>query len=105
MKRTLQTIYSIFLVTFCLLFCLVTTSVVDAQESSVSNKKWQFEITPYFLAAAVKGDTGIGGVTADIDMSFEDIWNNLDVGFMGVFEARRGPWIFALDAVYFRLKG
>jgi hypothetical protein len=44
-------------------------------------------------------------VTADIDMSFEDIWNNLDVGFMGVFEARRGPWIFALDAVYFRLKG
>jgi len=36
-------------------------------------------------------------------MSFEDMWDNLDIGVMGIFEARKGRWIFALDAVYFRL--
>ena len=105
MKNTIQATYSPILVTFCFLFCLVAATFVHAQDSTASNNKWQFEITPYFLAAAMKGDVGTGGVVADIDMSFEDIWNNLDVGLMGVFEARKGPWIFAFDFVYFRLEG
>ena len=105
MKKTFEAANNINLITFSLLVCLLTVSVVNAQGNEVQTRKWQFEITPYFLAAAMNGKTGVDGVETDIDMSFEDIWNNLDLGLMGVFEARKGPWIFALDAVYFRLKG
>ena len=104
MKRIIKTSYFTFFVACCLLVVLVTASGVQAQDSAAKNNKWQFEITPYFLAAAMNGEAGVGNVKADIDMSFEDIWNNLDVGLMGAFEARKGPWIFAFDAVYFRLK-
>jgi len=57
------------------------------------------------LAASLNGDTGIGGVTTDVDMSFSDIWDKLNAGFLAAFEARKGPWIFFFDGMYFRLKG
>jgi len=105
MNKAIKATYFVFFVTCSLLLWFATASAVHAQDSTAPTNKWQFEITPYFLAAAMKGDVGTGGVTADIDMSFEDIWDNLDAGIMALFEARKGPWIFAFDAVYFRLKG
>jgi opacity protein-like surface antigen len=65
---------------------------------------WQFEITPYLFAAGMSGKTGIGSVTANVDMSFDDIRKNLDQGFMALFEARKGPWTYGLEGVYFKLK-
>jgi opacity protein-like surface antigen len=74
-----------------------TEVVTDADQ-------WQFEITPYLFAAGMSGKTGIGSVTSEVDMSFNDILNNLDQGFMALFEARKGPWTYGLEGVYFRLK-
>lgn len=39
----------------------------------------------------------------EVDESFSDIWDNLDIGFMGLVGARRGPWTVALDGVYFKV--
>jgi len=65
---------------------------------------WQFEITPYLFAAGMNGKAGVGPVTANVDMSFDDIRKNLDQGFMALFEASKGPWILGLEGVYFKLK-
>jgi hypothetical protein len=51
---------------------------------------WQFQVTPYLFGAALSGTTGIGNVTADVDLSFGDILDNLDSGFMAMLEARKG---------------
>lgn len=64
---------------------------------------WAFEVTPYFLAAGLDGTIGLRGIEGDVDASFSDIWDNLDAGFMGLFTARRGPWLFGAEAVYFKL--
>lgn len=66
--------------------------------------QWQFEITPYIFAAGMNGKTGIGPVTANVDMSFDAIRKNLDQGFMALFEARKGSWTYGLEGVYFKLK-
>jgi len=66
--------------------------------------EWQFEITPYVFGAGLRGTTGVGPVTADIDSSFGDILKHFDSGLMAAAEARKGPWTFAFDGVYFRLK-
>src|SRR5215467_5654825 len=65
---------------------------------------WQFEVTPYIFGAGLRGTTGVGPVKADIDSSFGDILKHFDSGLMGAAEARKGPWVFAFDGVYFRLK-
>jgi opacity protein-like surface antigen len=70
---------------------------------------WQFELTPYLFGAGLNGtagiSTGLGDVSSDIDMSFSDILENLDSGFMALFEARKGRWTFGVEGVYFKLKG
>src|SRR5499426_3995559 len=65
---------------------------------------WQFEVTPYIFGAGLRGKTGVGPVTADIDSSFGDIMKHFDSGLMAAAEARKGLWTLAFDGVYFRLK-
>ena len=64
---------------------------------------WQFEVTPYLLAAGLNGTAGIRGVEAELDMSFNDIVENLDAGFMGFITAQKGPWTFEVEGVYMKL--
>jgi len=71
--------------------------------SASETDDWRFEVTPYFLAAGMEGEVGIGGRTADIDMSFDDILDSLDAGFMGLFSAQKGPWTLGFETVYFKL--
>jgi opacity protein-like surface antigen len=100
MCRGIATVLSSMAITAVTLVVLTA----PAQAAASSTDEWQFEITPYLFGSALTGTTGVGGVTADVDMSFGDLLNNLDSGFMAMAEARKGPWGFAFDGVYFRLK-
>jgi len=104
MKNSIKVSCLAWILACCVLLGLVASPAAGEQDSTKQADKWQFEITPYFLAANLNGDTGIGGVTADVDMSFSDIWDKLNAGFMAAFEARKEPWIFLFDSLYFRLE-
>lgn len=73
-----------------------------ADEGSTDDK-WQFEITPYLFAAGMNGTTGIGPISADVDMSFSDIAERLDSAFMIYMTARKNDWIYSFDAIYFKI--
>lgn len=76
---------------------------VLADSENADASAWQFEVTPYIFAAGMDGTVGVRGISADIDMSFSDIWERLDSAFMFYFSARKGDWIYALDAIYFKV--
>jgi len=82
----------------------VPTSAAAQTTAPSDADAWQFELTPYVLGAGLKGTTGVGSVTSDIDSSFSDILENLDAGFMAMFLASKGRWTFGVDGVYFKLK-
>lgn len=65
---------------------------------------WQFEVSPYIWGAGLEGTSGVPGVEADIDVGFDDIWDNLDAALMGTVEARRGNWMILLDGLYMKLE-
>jgi len=71
---------------------------------SAATDEWQFEVTPYLLAAGMDGTVGVRDHTADVDMSFSDIWDDLEAAFMGIFTAQKGPWSFGLEGVYMKLQ-
>jgi hypothetical protein len=73
------------------------------QSAAAEQNGWNFEVTPYFFAAGLDGTAGARGIEADVDASFSDIWDNLDIGLMGLFLARRGPWTLTFDGVYFKV--
>jgi hypothetical protein len=82
---------------------LFGVSSAMAEDENTDANKWQFEITPYLFAASMDGTASMRGITADVDMSFNDIWERLDSAFMLYMTARKNEWIYSFDAVYFKL--
>jgi hypothetical protein len=58
---------------------------------------WQYAATIYLWGAAIKGETVRG---ADVNVNFDTLINNLNMAFMGTFEARKSRWSFLTDVSY-----
>jgi hypothetical protein len=101
MKRnsSLVAVLTVFL--FIVSGLLVRSAVAETQDNGKDN--WQFEVTPYLFAAGMDGTVGVGGVSSDIDMSFDDILERLDQAFMLLLSAQKGDWLFSLDGTYINL--
>lgn len=54
----------------------------------------------YLWGAAIDATTQTGG---DIDISFNDIIDNLDMTYMGTFGAHKGKWSLLADTIYMDL--
>jgi hypothetical protein len=70
---------------------------------AASTEGWQFQLTPYLWGAGFKGSVGINEHVAEADASFRDIFDELNFGFMGLFEARRDRFVTFTDLVYTNL--
>jgi hypothetical protein len=77
-----------FLARLVCLLGVLAPSYVGADEF-VSND-WQFQIAPYAWALAADGDTTVQGQKSDLDLSFQDIVDELNYGLMLEGEARKG---------------
>ena len=71
-----------------------------AAASQASAGDWQHEIAPYVWGSAMDGTVGIGDVTAESSLSFSDILDNLEFGFMGTYRASKDRYSFTFDALY-----
>ena len=74
----------------------IAPATVSAADPGASDD-WQFKAGMYLWGAGIKGETAVG---SDIDISFDDLISNLDMAFMGDFEARKSKWSLAADLIY-----
>lgn len=73
--------------------------VEPAIEEVVQTNAWSFELEPYLMITNIEGDTSMGRVTGvPVSVDFGDILENLDMAFMGHFEAHhQSGWGLWLD--------
>jgi hypothetical protein len=73
-----------------------------APAARAQDEGWEFRITPYFWAAGLTGDIAFGPntPTAHIEMGFDDIFNDLQMGVMAAGEARKGRYAFLGDFAF-----
>lgn len=64
---------------------------------------WQYTFAPYIWGAGLDGTSGVGPVTSEIDLSFSDVVETLDGGFLAHFEASKGRWTVLVDGIYLNL--
>ncbi len=64
---------------------------------------WSFELALYAPMMGLDGKTGIAPVYSDIDISFDDILDNLDGSLSGAFEARYDRWTITADLIWIKL--
>jgi len=75
-------------------------SIGTAHAGEKDADEWKFKASVYLWGAALKADTSTGGT---IDLSFSDIVDNLNMVFMGNFEARKQKWSIFNDALYLNI--
>lgn len=81
---------------------LLGTHAAYAQQDT--NDTWHYELTPYLWATRMSGDVKTAALpNTHVDMKFGDILENLDMGFMGSFEARKSQWGLLFDGMYMKV--
>jgi len=65
--------------------------------------EWEFGFRPYLWMTGLSGDIGFNGITAPVDIEFDDIFDNLDFAWSSTLEAKKGKWGALLDFTYLDL--
>ena len=95
-KRSSNVVSAVLLIVFCWAGSAAAAQGMDTDE-------WQFDLTLYLWATDIGGtvnpDNSVlpGG---DFDIDISDIIDNLNMTFMGGFEARKNKWSFIADTIY-----
>lgn len=86
---------------------LIMTAYAGAAQAGEPDEGggWEFAILPYLWALALDGNVTVKGLETDVDMSFGDIWDNLNIAFMCDIEARKGRFGLFVNPLYAELEG
>jgi hypothetical protein len=84
------------------LLALSVTLLFVLGSSAHAQENWT-EVGIYTFMLGIEGDATVGNVTSDVDISFSDILDNFDMGFMGFAEHRRGKLSFIGDMAYLKV--
>jgi hypothetical protein len=79
------------------------TPAAAAEEKPDEKGGWEFQVAPYLWAISMNGDATVKGQKADVDVSFSDIWDELNFAFMLEYEARKGRWGLWGNTIYANL--
>jgi len=89
-----------------LMLLTIVASPALAQSQSSGGKSpddWKFTLAPYLMLPWMNGTTAVRGQEVEVDVGPSQIFENLQFGAMGYFEARKGRWAVGVDAVYMAL--
>ncbi|MBW2432646.1 MAG: hypothetical protein JRF36_03515 [Deltaproteobacteria bacterium] len=92
-----------FIVAITAMMLTVCVPPVYAEEKPAENSDWEFKMSPYMWFISASGDVTVRGQESDLDLSFSDIWDELNIAAMLVFEGRKNRWGFVGDALYANL--
>jgi hypothetical protein len=67
-------------------------------------EEWKYDLELYLLAAGIEGTAGAGPQEAEINLSFSEIFEDLELGGMGLFRARKGRWGMLGDVIFVSLE-
>ena len=80
---------------------LLHAGTLSAAESSPENG-WEFATEVYLWGAGIDGHTA---TDSEVNISFGDLIDNLEMAFMGTVGARKDKWSFLVDVIYLDVKG
>ena len=86
-----------------LLLSVVTLFPQLGRAQGRSDRAWQNDVFLYGLATSIGGESRFGPVEQPVDVSFSDILDNLQMGFMGGYRGSSERFSVVADAIFFAL--
>ncbi len=84
----IKVLHKVGISTLCLGLLIAAPMPAQAQDTGADDR-WKFKAALYLWTAGIQGTTRRGN---EIDVGFDDIWDNLDMAFRGAFAARKSKW-------------
>ncbi|MHC4689834.1 MAG: YfaZ family outer membrane protein [Planctomycetota bacterium] len=85
---------------------LICSSVYGQEEIDTSDK-WEIRLIPYYWFLEIDAEGTVNGnlssLSANVDLSHDDIIDYLDFGAMGRIEAWKGKWGLTFDGLFLNL--
>lgn len=72
--------------------------------SAQQSDEWKFRITPYLWMLGLEGTTAVLGQDTDVDASFSDIFDVLNIALSANMELSKGPFFVVFDPMYAQLE-
>ena len=80
---------------------MLVAELVEAQGRS--DRAWKNEVFIYGVAAGISGDASYGPISGDVDVSFGDVLDNLQAGFMGAYRGSNERFSIVADVIFLGL--
>lgn len=74
--------------------------ITPTQPEIQDQQRWHVIFSPYVWGASLNGKAGLFGRSTDVNVPFRDIFDNLDMSFMGNIEVTNGTMGFYIDGQY-----
>ena len=94
--------HSRFRVVIAISLMVLATPPAIAEEYKGYGDEWQNAIAIYGWGASIGGHTARG---TGVDISFSDLLDNLEGGFMASYQGRKGRWSLLSDVLYLDVEG
>lgn len=78
----------------------LAADAVAPQPEIQDQQRWRVIFSPYVWGASLNGSAGLLGRSTDVNMPFREIFENLDMSFMGNVEVNNGTFGFYIDGQY-----
>lgn len=73
-------------------------------DESAETAGWKFKVIPYLWMLSLDGTAAVKGQKADVDMTFGDILENLNIAVMANLEVSKGRWGVFVNPLYAQLE-
>ena len=88
---------------FVLLTALASPASAQSRQAGTGSERWKFTLAPYLMLPWMNGTSAVRGHEVEVDVGPSQIFDALQFGAMGYFEARKARWAVGVDAVYMAL--
>jgi hypothetical protein len=83
---------------------IVSASLWSGTASAQESDEWKFRITPYLWMLSLEGTTATLGQDVDVDASFSDIFDVLNIALSANMELSKGKFFVVFDPMYAQLE-
>lgn len=74
------------------------------EDTGAKEDEWITWVAPYLWGLSLSGDTQVGDKKGDVDISFSEILDDINIGAMGFIDGRKDRIGYFINPIYSRLK-